>query len=216
VTRDDDLADLEPQVIQILCQVLLHDPLPLVRQKAAETLGKMAASRRTAINALTQVAISDSDPDTRLSAILAVGEIYSRDRLVNQLTDILKTMSDQPKVQMNFNAPVTGVAGNVEGDFVINTEQNFDSLLTDFKQFIATLEQQHPQVNEDTAIQIIDAEFKELERTQPVRWQNFLNLKRLWNGGKKAAVKVGEHFTEQNPWGKGAIAFLEGVMEAPK
>jgi len=34
------------------------------------------------------------------------------------------------------------------------------------------------------------------------RWQNFLNLKRLWNGGKKAAVKVGEHFIELNPWGK--------------
>ncbi len=39
------------------------------------------------------------------------------------------------------------------------------------------------------------------------RWQNFLNLKRLWNGGKKAAVKVGEHFVESNPWGKGAGSF---------
>jgi len=48
------------------------------------------------------------------------------------------------------------------------------------------------------------------------RWQNFLNLKRLWNGGKKAAVKVGEHFIESNSWGKGAIAFLEGVSEDVK
>jgi hypothetical protein len=216
VTRDDDLAELEPQVIHILCQVLLRDALPSVRQKAAETLGKMAASNRNAINALVKAAISDSDPDVRLSAILGLGEIYSSDRITNQLTDILKTMSDQPKVQMNFNAPVTGVAGNVEGDFVINTEQNFDALFVDFKQFIANLEQQHPQATQETAIQIIEAEFRELEQTQPLRWQNFLNLKRLWNGGKKAAVKVGEHFTEQNPWGKGAIAFLEGVMEEPK
>jgi hypothetical protein len=43
--------------------------------------------------------------------------------------------------------------------------------------------------------------------------QNFMNLKRLWNGGKKAGLKVGEHFAESNVWGKGAIAFLEGVSE---
>ena len=30
-------------------------------------------------------------------------------------------MADQPKVQQNFNAPVTGVAGNVEGDMIIYT-----------------------------------------------------------------------------------------------
>ena len=51
---------------------------------------------------------------------------------------------------------------------------------------------------------------------EPLRWQNFLNLKSLWNGSKKAAFKVGEHYAEQNPLGKGAIAFLEGVMEEPK
>jgi hypothetical protein len=26
-------------------------------------------------------------------------------------------------------------------------------------------------------------------------------------------IKVGEHFTEENVWGKAAIAFLEGVIE---
>ena len=29
-------------------------------------------------------------------------------------------MSETPKIQMNFNAPVTGVAGNVEGDMIVN------------------------------------------------------------------------------------------------
>jgi len=41
-------------------------------------------------------------------------------------------------------------------------------------------------------------------------------LSNLRNGGKKAAIKVGEHFVESNPWGKGAIAFLEGVSEDVK
>jgi hypothetical protein len=74
------------------------------------------------------------------------------------------------------------------------------------------------------AINIIDAEFKSLEasrwRSLPERespqWQNLLNIKRLCNGGKKAAVKVGEHFTPENPWGKGFVALLEGVSEDVK
>ena len=74
------------------------------------------------------------------------------------------------------------------------------------------------------AIDIIDAEFKSLEasrwsttdyRSSP-QWQNLLNVKRLYNGGKKAAVKVGEHFTQENVWGKGAVAFLEGISEDVK
>jgi hypothetical protein len=43
-----------------------------------------------------------------------------------------------------------------------------------------------------------------------------MNVKRLYNGGKKAALKVGEHFAEENIWGKGLIAFLEGVSENVK
>jgi hypothetical protein len=61
--------------------------------------------------------------------------------------------------------------------------------------------------------QIIDVEAKLIETQDKPRFANFLNLKRLWNGSKKAALKIGEHFVEENPWGKGAIAFLEGVTE---
>ena len=42
------------------------------------------------------------------------------------------------------------------------------------------------------------------------------NQERLWNGSKKAGIKVGEHFAESNVWAKGAIAFLEGVSEDEK
>lgn len=31
-------------------------------------------------------------------------------------------MSETPKIQMNFNAPVSGVAANVEGDMIVNPE----------------------------------------------------------------------------------------------
>ncbi|MFM2060486.1 MAG: hypothetical protein RLZZ507_156 [Cyanobacteriota bacterium] len=47
---------------------------------------------------------------------------------INTLNQTLKIMSENPKVQMNFNAPITGssVAGNVEGDS-IGTQNNYPS-----------------------------------------------------------------------------------------
>lgn len=117
---------------------------------------------------------------------------------------------------------VTGyVCGNVSssGNSYESTEkqQNFDVLLSDFKQFVSDLQAKYPTLNDDIAVaQIIDVEAKLVEAKDQKRWQHFLDLKRLWNGGKKAAIKIGEHFVEQNPWGKGAIAFLEGISEEAK
>jgi deoxyribodipyrimidine photolyase len=124
------------------------------------------------------------------------------------------------KVGQNFYGPVGGATA--KGDVYVTqtnqtTEQNFDVLFSDFKKFIADLQTKYPSLHNEVDIaQIIDVEAKLIEAKDQNRWQNFLNLKRLWNGGKKAALKVGEHFVEQNPWGKGAIAFLEGVSEDPK
>jgi hypothetical protein len=42
----------------------------------------------------------------------------------------------------------------------------------------------------------------------------YYKLKRLWNGSKKAGIKVGEHFAENNVWAKGAIAKRCCVCEA--
>lgn len=113
-----------------------------------------------------------------------------------------------------FNAPVNFAPnyGNQAQNLNIqNTEQNFEVVLTDFKQFINDLQVQYPSVNTpEAATQMITVQAKQLP--QP-RLQNFMNLKRLWNGSKKAGLKVGEHFAESNVWGKGAIAFLEGVSE---
>lgn len=82
---------------------------------------------------------------------------------------------------------------------------------------IQALEQKHSQVhNQQQTIEIIDAEFKELKASQPLQWQNLLSVKRLYNGGKQAALKLGDHFAEENPWGKGLVAFLEGFSEDVK
>lgn len=98
-----------------------------------------------------------------------------------------------------------------------STEQTFEILMTNYKHFINDLQQKYPNLTNETAVtQIIDVEAKLIENKDQQRWQNFLSLKRLWNGSKKASVKVGEHFAENNVWAKGAIAFLEGISEDVK
>jgi hypothetical protein len=112
-----------------------------------------------------------------------------------------------------INAEVMAVGQNSQA-VKNNSEPNFDLILFDFKQFINNLENKYSNLDdEDIAVKIIDAEAEIIKSKDRKRWQDFLNLKRLWNGGKKATIKVGEHFTENNIWGKGAIAFLEGVSE---
>ncbi|TAG61986.1 MAG: NACHT domain-containing protein [Oscillatoriales cyanobacterium] len=70
-------------------------------------------------------------------------------------------------------------------------------------------QQSSPEAALNAVVQIIQA----LEKKYTIEWQNLISLKRLYNGGKNAAVKVGEHFAESNPWGKGIVAFIEGVSE---
>ena len=135
-----------------------------------------------------------------------------------QTVEKLTIMSDKAPVfnQQHATIGVNYAAEGSQQDFIQHIhapEQNFEILLTSYKQFIDELQQQNPHITNETAIiQTIDIEARRID----TRWRNFLNLKRLWNGGKKAAIKVGEHFVESNPWGKGAIAFLEGVSEDVK
>ena len=141
-------------------------------------------------------------------------------------------MTNQPKNQPTFHINSVGnlntgdvtIAGDQIGIQNIHQESQDTSLLA-IVQIIQELEKKYTFVQDpQQAIDIIDAEFKSLEadrwRSLPERespqWQNLLNVKRLYNGGKKATVKVREHFAQENVWGKGFVAFLEGASEDVK
>lgn len=132
----------------------------------------------------------------------------------SQLKKLMTEQSSPNFSGATFNAPVN--LGNNYGNQaqninIENVEQNFDFILADFKQFISDLQVQYPNINTpELATQTIASQGKQLPPTQ---LQNFLNLKRLWNGGKKAMLKVSEHFAEDSVWGKAAIGFLEGVSD---
>jgi HEAT repeat protein len=139
-----------------------------------------------------------------------------------QTLESLTIMTDKAPIFNQQHATI-GVNYAAEGSKVeftqhaSSSEQTFEILLTDYQQFIQQLQQKYPTLADATTVpQIIEVEAKLIEAQDRQRWQNFLTLKRLWNGGKKATFKLGEHFTEDNLWGKMAIAFLEGVSEDGK
>ena len=161
-----------------------------------------------------QASLTDQQDDSSPTQ----GDKIIANTITIQTVEKLTIMSDKAPIfnQQNATIGVNYAAEGSQQDFTQHIhapEQNFEILLTGYKHFIDELQQQNPHVTNETAIiQTIDTEARRID----TRWQNFLNLKRLWNGGKKAAIKVGEHFVESNSWGKGAIAFLEGVSEDVK
>lgn len=144
-------------------------------------------------------------------------EIYQQSKIVPFPSRSVKMSESQPIFNFSNNRGSVNI-GNIGNNFgtqnfrVDNkTDQEFQVLLADYVSFINNLQSKHQDVaTEQEAIQIIDTEIKATPH-----WQKFLALQRLWNGGKKAAIAVSEHFAENTAWGKGAVAALEGVLEDP-
>jgi HEAT repeats len=194
----------------------LSDPDPQIREKAVTILGNCGAE--VAIPDLERLVTDvDENIQVRLKAMDAIVSIAKLE--LNTL------MSEQPKNQPTFNI---GQVGNINTGDVniqrdqIGIQQNYSadpatqSSIVELQAILEKLQNQHPKANEAEAIEIINVEFQEIKNQQLPQWQNLLSVKRLYNGSKKAAIEIGKHFAENNVWGKGFIAFLEGVSEDTK
>jgi len=141
---------------------------------------------------------------------------------IQQSVKELTLMSDKQPIINQQGTFGIGYAAEGSNPKVIQNVQNTqqassDTALNAVVEIIRALEQKYSFVqDEQQALSIIDAEFKEIKANQLPQWQDLMNVKRLWNGGKKVTVKVGEHYAEESVWGKGLVAFLEGVSEDVK
>ncbi|XZN90796.1 MAG: HEAT repeat domain-containing protein [Microcoleus sp.] len=142
------------------------------------------------------------------------------DETTQQIHNRTKQMADKPTQDFSystFNAPFNfgDNHGNQAQNITIAAQQSSpEAALNAVVQIIQALEKKYTYVkDEEQALNIIDAEFKEIKEQKGIQWENLISVKRLYNGGKNAAVKVGEHFTESSVWGKAAVGFIEGVSE---
>jgi len=160
VSEQNEFTESKTRTIQLICHILESDPSSLVRTNAAEALAKMGADSQEAIATLYQAALEDSDPTVRASAVAALGEIYRNGIIFNVLNQAIKTMSER-KVQMNFNAPVTGAAGNVEGDFINNPPQNLADAAAEIQQLLNQLALITPTLTQAAVAEVIQHEIKD-------------------------------------------------------
>jgi len=142
------------------------------------------------------------------------------DQTTQQIHKRTKQMADQPTQDFSHATFQSLVSfgpnhGTQAHHLTIAAQQSSpEAALNAVVQIIQALEKKYTNVqDEQQARIIIDAEFKEIKEQKRIEWQNLMSLQRLYNGGKNAAVKLGEHFTESNPWGKAGVAFIEGISE---
>lgn len=98
-------------------------------------------------------------------------------------------MADQPKVQLNFNAPVTGVAANVEGDMIIYAPAPKTSTAAQqIQTVISKLRQNYPHDTDEQLFQRLIEGFEVMPRQNPQNWQRWQDvLSVLFAGGAEAA-----------------------------
>jgi len=199
VTQNDDLEELKPEVIRTLCHVLRHDRFFVSRIIAADALGDMQAKSREAIQALCHAMVNDREQNVRATAALALKKIYGEKELISPLNQLLRMMSDQPKVQMNFNAPVSGVAGNVERDFnnFQTPTQELTIALNSIKKFVEEWQLKNTATTEASqagdvlqTAEIIEAELETLQQQEPNRYQALMNGLRVAFAGGIETVKL--------------------------
>ncbi len=86
--------------------------------------------------------------------------------------------------------------------------------LAELKPILEKIQRQNPAANEQQATDIIEVEFREIERSQPLKWkeilQQLISLKRWFNGSKAAASETIKHYVNDSVQAKAFIAFLEG------
>ena len=161
--------------IELLSTALSSDPSPQIRALSAQTLVQIGMNREIA-NALQESLQKESDEVVRNAIIQAISDYHTLAKN--------KKMVDFPKVQMNFNAPVYGVAGNVEGDQVINIIE--PETLADIKKILAD----YPKATNTEAAEIIDSELVQIQSNNPQRWQKWMDIFSVAFAGGSESVKI--------------------------
>lgn len=210
----------QANIVQLLCQLLLASDNPRIRARAAKSLGRLGVP--DAIPTLCRAVVNDSEVQVRLNAMDALVLIAQ--------SNSPATMTETPKNQSTFNI---GSVGNlntgdvtIQGD-QIGIQQNYSSspelqtAIADLQKMLNELKVQHPTVaNETQALDIIDAEFTEIQRSDrsklAVLRQQLLSPERHFQASKATVVEVVKHFLEESVWAKALVTYLDALSSTPE
>ena len=127
----------------------------------------------------------------------------------------------------SFNAPNAAVnlGGSVAGDQIGTqhqhaTDPELQQVVAELKTALNELKTQHPTVTTETAaLEIIDAEFSEIQPTSNPRLatlrQQILNPERHLQATKATLGEVAKHYLEESVWAKAILAYIDKLSETP-
>jgi TolA-binding protein len=141
---------------------------------------------------------------------------YSKYTIQTEISQIIENNFATVIGKNNDSSTVIGqqVQNQSSAEALATMSEIFNSLHT-ITQILEVLQKQNPQATEVEAQTIIEAEFRELQRTGKLATlrKQLLNRERWFNGGKAALTEAAKHYVEGNIIYKAAIAFLEGFSE---
>jgi hypothetical protein len=177
-------------IVQILCKLLRDSKEPIIRAKAALSLGKLGIE--SAIPDLSQAASTDPDIQVCLSAIDAL-LLIAKPELIAIMTEPSK---NQPTFHINQVGNINTGDVNVERDMVgIQYNYTFPEpkqaeAVSQVSEVIQDIRQQNPQASETQIVEIIQSELATMHQNEQQKWQGWIDVLSLVFAGGVEAIKI--------------------------
>ena len=177
-------------IVQILCKLLRNSEEPIIRAKAALSLGKLGIE--SAIPELDRAASTDPDIQVRLSAIDAL-LLIAKPELAAIMTEPSK---NQPTFHIHQVGQINSGDVNVERDMV-GFQYNYTfpdpkqaEAVSQVSRVIQDIRQQNPQASETETIDIIERGLATMHQENPQKWRRWVDILSVVFAGGVEAIKI--------------------------
>lgn len=177
-------------IVQILCKLLRDSKEPIIRAKAALSLGKLGIE--STIPDLSQAASTDPDIQVCLSAIDAL-LLIAKPELIAIMTEPSK---NQPTFHINKAGQINTGDVKVERDMV-GFQYNYTfpepkqaEAVGQVSEVIQDIRQQNPQASETQIVEIIQSELATMHQNNPQKWRRWVDILSVVFAGGVEAIKI--------------------------
>jgi HEAT repeats len=177
-------------IVQILCKLLRNSEEPIIRAKAALSLGKLGIE--SAIPELDRAASTDPDIQVRVSAIDAL-LLIAKPELAAIMTEPSK---NQPTFHINQVGNINTGDVNVERDMVgIQYNYTFPEpkqaeAVSEVSELLQDIRQQYPQASEAEILDIIQSGLATMHQENPQKWRRWVDILSVVFAGGVEAIKI--------------------------
>jgi HEAT repeats len=177
-------------IVQILCKLLRNSEEPIVRAKAALSLGKLGIE--SAIPELDRAASTDPDIQVRVSAIDAL-LLIAKPELAAIMTEPSK---NQPTFHINQVGNINTGDVKVERDMVgIQYNYTFPEpkqaeAVSEVSELLQDIRQQYPQASEAEILDIIQSGLATMHQESPQKWRRWVDILSVVFAGGVEAIKI--------------------------